>query len=126
MGLSHMNIDILHALHKPDPVRVSVFAHDAELRQWLLDELALLSPPFEVRALETLEHAGNDLLIVGLDCMRTHDIEQLRAVILRRITVIAIGSPQVLHDPLDFAFVLDPELTSHQLKRALRDSTALH
>jgi hypothetical protein len=108
----------------PSGTRIQVFARDADLRAWLLDELALLSPAsaVEVRALDTLEQtAATDVLIVDIDHLNEGDIELLRSAILRHTSVIAIGSPHALSVRLDFTCVLDTRLTSKQLKRAVRD-----
>jgi len=110
-----------------DQIRVHVFARDSDLRDWLLDELALMSPfgSIEARAVDTLEHAAQPaLLLVGLDQMTRADVEQLRELICRHLLVVGIGSPQRLHVPLDLQVVLDTKLTSKQLKRAVRDLAA--
>ena len=108
----------------PERIRVHVFAHDHELRAWLLDELALMSPfgSVEVETVDALDRAAAcDVLIAGLERMTTSEAEVLRDMIAQHRIVIAIGAPQALQMRLDFRCVLDAKLTSRQLKRAVRD-----
>ena len=100
-------------------VRIQVLTTDRELRAWLVDELALISPTIEVRTTETLDGAGADLLIVGLDGLPAADIERMREL---TIPVIAIGATSA--QLASSVCLLDPTLTSKQLNRAVRDSLA--
>ena len=100
-------------------VRIRVLSHDHELRAWLVDELALISPTIEVQTVDTLDTTGTQLLIVGLDTLDADDVARLREL---TIPVIAIGTPIVGLAPV--ACVLDAKLTSKQLKRAVRDLLA--
>jgi hypothetical protein len=102
-------------------LRVGVFARDLELRTWLVDELALLSPTIEVKTVDALDGASPHLLIVGLDALTLADAERLREL-ARATPVIAIGSPSTQLATAPFACVLDTKLTSKELKRAVRDS----
>ncbi len=102
-------------------LRVGVFARDPELRTWLVDELALLSPTLAIQSLEALEAASLQLLIVDLDALTLADEDRLREVApLTR--VIAIGAPTAQLAATPFCCVLEAELTSKQLKRAVRES----
>jgi hypothetical protein len=108
----------------PAGTRIQVFTRDSDLRTWLLDELALMSPgsSVEVRALDSLEQSSaTDLLIVDIDHLNEGDVEQLREAILKHTSIIAVGSPHRLPVPLDFTCLLESKLTSKQLKRAVRD-----
>ena len=110
----------------PAEVRVRVFARDRELRSWLVDELALISPTIEVHTSETIDAIASgiaELWIVGVDALTTPDEACLHELVAKRAAaVIAIGSlsPRLAHAP--FACVLDAKLTSRQLKRAVRDA----
>ena len=104
-------------------LRVGVFAHDRELRGWLVDELALLSPTLEVQTVDALETAAAHLLIVGLDALSLADAERLREL-APATRVIAIGAPTSQLAATPFACVLDTSLTSKELKRAVRESLA--
>jgi hypothetical protein len=103
-------------------VRVRVFAHDQELRSWLVDELALLSPTIEVQTVDALD-TGANLFIVGLDALTIADAERLREL-APATPVIAIGLPSSQLAATPFACVLDTKLTSRELKRAVRDTLA--
>ena len=102
-------------------VRVLVHTVDRELRMWLVDELALISPTIEVHTADTLDTTGADLLIVGLDALTAADIDRLRTL---SIPVIAIGVEPAQLAGAPQICVLDAKLTSRQLKRAVRDSLA--
>jgi hypothetical protein len=99
---------------------VRVFAHDQELRTWLVDELALLSPTLDVQTVDALDAAAAHLLIVGLDALSLADAQRLREV-AATTHVIAIGAPSSQLSAAPFARVLDHELTSKELKRAVRE-----
>ena len=101
-------------------VRIRVLTTDRELRAWLVDELALMSPTIEVQTTETLDGAGASLLIVGLDALAAADLERLREL---TVPVIAIGVPNAQLAGSSVC-VLDPKLTSKQLKGAVRDCLA--
>ena len=101
-----------------------VFAHDRELRAWLVDELALMSPfgSVEVEEVDALDGVGSgDVLIAGLEHITAGEADKLRELIAQHVLVIAVGAPQALQMRLDFRCVLDTKLTSRQLKRAVRD-----
>jgi hypothetical protein len=102
-------------------VCVRVFSHDQELRAWLVDELALLSPTIDVQTVDALDGAVAHLLIVGLDMLTLADAERLREL-APATPVIAIGSPTSQLAATPFVCVLDTKLTSKELKRAVRDS----
>jgi hypothetical protein len=104
-------------------VCVRVFAHDQELRSWLVDELALLSPTLDVKTVDALDDAPAQLLIVGLDALSLADAERL-CELAPATPVIAIGSPSSRLATTPFVCVLDTELTSKQLKRAVRETLA--
>lgn len=109
----------------PPEVRVRVFAHDRELRSWLLDELALLSPTIEIQTSDTLHSLDNqvELWIVGLELLTVADATHLCELVDRRAApVIAIGSVTSQLASAPFVCVLDAKLTSKQLKRAVRES----
>lgn len=112
----------------PAEIRVRICARDAELREWLADELALLSPTIDVQTadgLDDLAAAPAELLIVGVDALSDSESEQLRTILERqRGPVIAIGTPSSVLRPEVFTYVLDARLTSKQLKRAVRDCIA--
>ena len=102
-------------------VRIRVLTNDQELRAWLVDELALISPTIEAQIAESLDTTGADMLIVGLDSLPAAHVELLREL---SIPVIAIGAtPNTLSGSR--VCVLDAKLTSKQLKRAVRDSLAM-
>src|SRR5687767_5612856 len=112
------------ALRAREQTRVRVFAHDPELRAWLVDELALMSPfgSVEVEEIDALDAAGScDVLIAGLENVTADEAVKLRELIAQHVFVIAIGAPQAVQMRLDFRCVLDTKLTSRQLKRAVRD-----
>ncbi|HEX5061873.1 MAG TPA: hypothetical protein VFV99_21040 [Kofleriaceae bacterium] len=107
----------------PTEVIIRVFAHDHDLRGWLVDELALMSPTIEVQTTAILDAGAAQLLIVGLDALLPAELATLGALLERRgVPVIGIGTAP----PLATAFVcvLDAKLTSKQLKRAVRDALA--
>ena len=104
-------------------VCVRVFARDHDLRTWLVDELALLSPTLDVKTVDALDDAQAHLLIVGLDALSLADAERL-SELAPATPVIAIGSPTSRLAATPFVCVLDTELTSKQLKRAVRDTLA--
>ena len=109
-------------------VRVRVYAPDSELRTWLADELALLSPAVDVLAVETVQalDAGAELVIVGLDALTLADGQWVAELVMRRSPpVIAIGTPLGALSSVAFAHVLDAAFTSKQLKRAVRETLAL-
>lgn len=93
---------------------------------WLTDELALFSPSVEVHtldALQALDAAPADLLIVGIDALTLAEAERVREIVARRAApVIAIGTPTSALAAVSFASVLDATLTNKQLKRAVRES----
>lgn len=106
-------------------VRVRVFAHDRELRTWLVDELALISPTIAIHAHDTIHalETPAELVVVGLELLTAADAAFLCDLVDRRTPpVIAIGPllPQLATAP--FACILDATLTSKQLKRAVRES----
>lgn len=101
--------------------RVGVFARDPELRTWLVDELALLSPALAIHSLDALDAPSLHLLIVDLDALTLADEARL-CELAPRTPVIAIGAPTSQLAATPFCCVLDAELTSKQLKRAVRDS----
>lgn len=109
-------------------LRVRVYATDGELRTWLADELALMSPTIEVQTLDDLRQLApgtEDLVIAGIDLLSPTEGERLREFVERRIApVIAIGTPTPALRSVAFAYVLDATLTSKQLKRAVRDCLA--
>jgi hypothetical protein len=105
-------------------VCVRVYKADHELRAWLVDELALISPTIEVQTIDALDAAPAQLLIVGVDALSVADTARLRELIDQRIPVIAIGAPTSGLADAPFACVLDSTPTSKQLKRAVRDSLA--
>jgi hypothetical protein len=102
-------------------VRIRVITSDRDLRAWVVDELALMSPTIEVQTADTLDAADADLLIVGLDALPAAAAERLREL---SIPVIGIGAPPSVLAGSSVC-VLDAKLTSKQLKRAVRDSLAL-
>jgi hypothetical protein len=102
-------------------VSVRVYTQDGELRAWLVDELALMSPMLEVKSIESLDASAAHLLIVSTDALAVADVERLRTIAIPVIAIGAVG-PQLAAIP--FASVLDAKLTSRQLKRAVRDSLA--
>jgi hypothetical protein len=102
-------------------VCVRVFAQDQELRAWLVDELALLSPTLEVGTVDALDGASAQLLIVGLDGLSLADAQRVREL-ATTTSVIAIGSPTSQLAAAPFVCVLDTKLTSKDLKRAVRES----
>lgn len=102
---------------------VRVFAHDRELRSWLVDELALLSSLLEVRTVDALDAAPMDLLIVDVDGLAGGELDRLREL-AATTRVIAIGASTAALHATNFAAVLDARLTSKQLKRAVRDALA--
>src|SRR4051794_25983443 len=111
----------------PPEVRIRVFAHDRELRLWLIDELALISPTIEIQTSETVRALDTqaELLIVGLDLLTVADATYLCELVDRRIPpVIAIGALSSQLATAPFVCVLDAKLTSKQLKRAVRDTLA--
>jgi hypothetical protein len=101
--------------------RVGVFARDPELRTWLVDELGLLSPALAVQSLDALDAASLQLLIVDLDALTLADEARLREL-APATPVIAIGAPTKQLATTPFFCVLEAELTSKQLKRAVRES----
>jgi hypothetical protein len=108
----------------PTEVIIRVFAHDHDLRGWLVDELALMSPTIEVQTTAILDAGSAQLLIVGLDALAATELEGLAAVLhARAVPVIGIGAATALPTAA-FACVLDAKLTSKQLKRAVRDALA--
>jgi hypothetical protein len=104
-------------------VRVRVFAHDRELRAWLVDELALISPTIDVQTIDVLDATGVQLLVVGLEALTAVDVERL-CELVDATAVIAIGVPTARLASARFACVLDDTLTSKQLKRAVRETLA--
>lgn len=105
-------------------VTIQVFAHDHELRGWLIDELALMSPTIDARTADAIDGGPAQLLIVGLDSLAPAEIERLATVLDdRAVPVIGIGVATTL-PAAAFASVLDAKLTSKQLKRAVRDALA--
>ncbi|HEY5920075.1 MAG TPA: hypothetical protein VIV11_00330 [Kofleriaceae bacterium] len=100
-------------------VRIRVLSRDRELRAWLVDELALLSPTIEVQTIDTLDTTGTQLLIVELDGLATADVDRLCKL---TIPVIAIGAPHAQLATAPCVCMLDAGLTSKQLKRAVLDS----
>jgi hypothetical protein len=104
-------------------VSVRVFTQDGDLRAWLVDELALMSPTLDVQAISSLDVATAHLLIVSTDLLTVADVDQLRGL---SIPVIAIGAPGPQFAGVPFACVLDSKLTSKQFKRAVRDALANH
>jgi hypothetical protein len=109
----------------PPEVRVRVFAQDRELRSWLLDELALISPTVEIQTSDTL-HALDiqaELWIVGVELLTVADAAYLCELVDHRTApVIAIGPLTSQLAAARFVCVLDASLTSKQLKRAVRES----
>jgi hypothetical protein len=106
-------------------VTIHVFAHDRELRAWLVDELALMSPTIDVQTTDTLVSGAAHLLIVGLDALEPRDVARLAELLERRaVPVIGIGTAAPSLATAAFACVLDAKLTSKQLKRAVRDALA--
>jgi hypothetical protein len=110
------------------PVRVRLFARDGELRVWLTDELALMSPHVELDVVESvhaLDAAAAELWIVGLDALTLAEDERLAELAARRTTpIIAVGTPTSAHERVGFAYRLDAEPTSKQLKRVVRELIA--
>jgi hypothetical protein len=102
-------------------VRVVIYTQDRELRAWLVDELALISPTIEARTVDALDASAAQLLIVGIDTLTLAEIDRLRAL---TIPIIAIGAATRQLASLPFACVLDARLTSKQLKYAVRDTLA--
>lgn len=102
-------------------VCVRVFSHDQELRTWLVDELALLSPTLDIKTIDALDSSAPHLLIVGLDALTLADAHRLREL-AATTSVIAIGSPTSQLAAAPFACVLDTKLTSKELKRAVRET----
>ena len=105
---------------------IHVFAHDRELRAWLVDELALISPvgSIEVVVIDSLDQVDAcSVLIAGIDRLSANDVDRLRELIAMHVIVIGVGSPQSIE--LEFRCVLDTKLTSRQLKRAMRDVSQL-
>jgi hypothetical protein len=109
-------------------VRVRLYARDGELRSWLEDELALMSPAVQldvVDSVQALADAAAELWIVGLDALTLAEDERLAEVAAPRTTpIIAIGTPTSAQQRLAFAYRLDTEPTSKQLKRAMRELIA--
>ncbi len=109
-------------------LRVRVYATDGELRTWLADELALMSPTIDVQTLDDirqLDPGTSDLVLAGIDTLSSADSERLREVVERHAApVIAIGTPPPALRGVPFACVLDATLTSKQLKRAVRECLA--
>lgn len=109
-------------------LRVRVYATDGELRAWLADELALMSPTIDVQTLDDVRQLDTDraeLVIAGIDMLSPADSDRLREIVERAVTpVIAIGTPPPALRALPFAYVLDARLTSKQLKRAVRECLA--
>lgn len=101
-------------------VSVRVFTHDQELRAWLVDELALISPTLDVQTVDALDGASPHLLIVGLDALSLADAQRVHEL-AATTSVIAIGSPTTELAAAPFACVLDTKLTNRDLKRAVRD-----
>ena len=112
----------------PSEVRIHVYARDRELGAWLADELALLSPTIEVMRAPTLQTLAAEpaaLWIVGLEALSIGDADELRELVVQRSApVIAIGAPSPPLADAPFACVLEANLTSKQLKRAVRDVLA--
>lgn len=107
--------------------RVCLYVRDSELRTWLVDELALLSPSMEVLAVDRVQalDAASELAIIELDALSLADVDFVAELIGRRATaVIAIGTPTGVLGAAAFAHVLAAELTSKQLKRAVRETLA--
>jgi hypothetical protein len=104
-------------------VRVRVFAHDRELRAWLVDELVLISPTIDVQTIDTLDDSEAQLLVVELDMLTAAETERLREL-ADAMSVIAIGVPPAHLAGARFACVLADPLTSKQLKRAVRETLA--
>lgn len=102
-------------------VCVRVFAHDQELRTWLVDELTLLSPLLDVRTVDALDAAAMDLLIVDVDGLAAAELNRLREL-TAETRVIAIGAPTAALPAASFVAVLGARLTNKQLKRAVRDA----
>ena len=106
-------------------VIIRVFAHDHDLRGWLVDELALMSPTIEVQTTAVLDTGSAHLLIVGLDALVPAELAALGAVLERRaLPVIGIGPAAPPLASAAFVCLLDAKLTSKQLKRAVRDALA--
>jgi hypothetical protein len=99
-------------------VCVRIYTRDGDLRAWLVDELALMSPTIDVHATDVLDAATAQLLIVSTDALTLADVDVLRAL---AIPVIAIGPVPPQFSTIPFACVLDLKLTSKQFKRAVRD-----
>jgi hypothetical protein len=112
----------------PAEVQIRLYATDGELRAWLADELALMSPTIEVRAVdhvEQLDAVPAALWIVGVEALTLADSELVAELVARRSgPVIAIGAPTSPLRAAAFACVLDARLTSKQLKRAVREALA--
>lgn len=109
-------------------LRVRVYATDGELRAWLADELALMSPTIDVQTVDDvrqLDTGRAELVIAGIDLLSPTDSDRLREIVEREVTpVIAIGTPRSALGGAPFACVLDARLTSKQLKRAVRECLA--
>ena len=102
-------------------VRIRVITNDRDLRAWLADELALMSPTIAVESADTLDASGADLLIVGFDAVPAAHVERLREL---PMPVIGIGAPPAALAGSAIC-ILDAKLTSKQLKRAVGDCLAL-
>lgn len=112
----------------PAEVHIRLYATDGELRAWLADELALMSPTIEVQAVDRvqdLDAVPAALWIVGVEATTLADAQRLDELVARRSgPVIAIGAPLQPLRAEAFTCVLDETLTSKQLKRAVRDALA--
>ena len=78
-----------------------------------------------ISTLQTLAAEPAALWIVGLEALSIGDADELRELVVQRSApVIAIGAPSPPLADAPFACVLEANLTSKQLKRAVRDVLA--
>lgn len=110
---------------------IGVLAPNDDLRAWLLDELALMTSvgAFEVTAAANAEQLPLDslsLLIVALPRMDAEDLDALRALRSRcgNTPVIAVGASPRDMQIGELTRVLGLDLTSRELKRAIRELTS--
>ena len=98
-----------------EAVRVCIYAHDDELRTWLVDEVALMTwiGNVQLECVTSLDELAADLVIVGADRLSG---DERRALDRRSWPVIAVGNPDAIADR-----VLGPGLTSRELKQAIRE-----
>jgi hypothetical protein len=113
-------------------IPVCIFAHDAELRAWLADELALMSPTIAVQIAEAVDDLAAGpaaLCLLGTEALTAAEVERVCALVADSVSrvpfpVIAIGALPTPLVAATFACVLDAKLTSKQLERAVRDALA--